>query len=451
VADVAVVGRLLECVVGAGICTGCGACVALDASRRSSMRDTDRGPIPDFSALSGDLPELAWDACPGKGISYPSLYRSHFGALPDDWLIGKVVKARTGHAGDAEVRRNGASGGVTTQVLLHLLETGRIDGAIVVRQGIPAPELARVVIARTREDVIAAAQSVYIPVSTVDVLRELVPGERYAMTCLPDQAAAIRRLQAAGFEPAMQVEYLLGAYTGTALYPAAIRSLLRSKKVADEDAIASLRWRAGEWPGHLEIGLSSGRMVTSKKVYYNFLIPFFVTQGSLQGMDFANEFCDLSVGDAWSPHFEELGGGHSVFVTRSERMEDVIREMEDAGLLATAEIDPHRATEMHGHMIDFKKRGSYLRNRLRRALGGKAPDHGVRPAHVPVSRVAVELVIVSIFAIGRTRMARAVVQRIPERIIGPLFDRLRLMWKSLSRPTKRKGLGNLEMTVTDHG
>ena len=74
-------------------------------------------------------------------------------------------------------------------------------------------------------------------------------------------------------------------------------------------------------------------MLTSKKVYYNFLIPFFVTQNSLQNMDFANEFCDLSVGDAWSPNFEAQGGGHSVITTRSDAMERVVQEMERAGKL----------------------------------------------------------------------------------------------------------------------
>ncbi len=74
------------------------------------------------------------------------------------------------------------------------------------------------------------------------------------------------------------------------------------------DGITSLKWRAGEWPGYLEIKTESGRLIRSNKFYYNYLIPFFITRNSLQNMDFANEFCDLSVGDAWSPRFEKAGG-----------------------------------------------------------------------------------------------------------------------------------------------
>lgn len=434
-------------VVRAGICTGCGACVALDPSGRARMVDTPSGPVPRFAG-EGDLPALAWDACPGKGIRYPALYRAHYGSAPASWLIGPVKKVRTGHAADPAIRAAGASGGVLTQTLVYLLEKGLIEGAIVVVQGIPAPEKAHVAIARTRDAILAAAQSVYIPVSTLDILRDLRPGERYAMTCLPDQAAALRVLQMRGFAPASQVRYVLGPYTGTALMPAAIDCFLRSRKVGPGDRVVSLRWRAGAWPGHLEIKTGSGRVLTSKKVYYNFLIPFFITQSSLQNMDFANEFTDLSVGDAWSPAFESMGGGHSVIATRSDEMERVIRSMEAEGLLATEEVDVLASTEMHGHMIDFKKRGSYIRNRLRRMVGLRAADFGMRPEPLPLSRILVELVIGAIFLCARTRLARKLVERIPESILGPAFDALRLRWKALSKPTKRQGLRSLTMKET---
>lgn len=437
--------RLKDEVVRAGICTGCGACAALDPSRRLAMQDTPFGPQPSLAEPGIDLPELAWDVCPGRGYPYAHLCRSQYGQLPTNWLLGCFKHVRTGYAADPGIRRNGASGGVITCVLVHLLEQHEIDGAIVVRQGVPEPLKARVKIARSRAEILAASQSVYIPVSVLDILRDLVPGERYAITCLPDQAATLRRLQQAGFAPALQVRYVLGPYTGTALYPAALDCYLRSKGVRKDDAVTSLRWRAGEWPGHLEIKTASGKVLQSRKVYYNFLIPFFITRTSLLGMDFANEFCDLSVGDAWSPRFESLGGGHSVVTTRSDAMEQVVRGMEKAGLLVTRNEEPDKALEMHGHMLDFKKRGSYIRCRLRRFFGRRAPDYGVRPHPLPVSRVLVELVISAIFLVCATRPARKLLEFIPESWIGPVFDRLRLGWKGLSKPTKRKGLAGLTL------
>jgi coenzyme F420 hydrogenase subunit beta len=437
-------------VLRAGICVSCGACVALDASGGSHMQPTPRGPLPDYSA-DAKLPELAWDACPGKGVDYPALYRKHYGALPESWLVGPLIKVRTGHSADPAVRARGASGGVTSQVLIHLLEVGLIDGAIVARQGVPTPLEAAPVIANTAAEVLAAAQSVYVPVAMLEVLARLEPGKRYAITLVPEQAAALRWLQAAGDARARQIAYVLGPYTGTALYPAAIDTFLRSQGVPRSDRVASLEWRAGDWPGYLEVRTEGGRVLRSKKIYYNFLIPFFVTQASLQSMDFANEFCDLSVGDAWSPKFEAAGGGHSVVVTRTAEMEAIVAGLVETGKLALEEVDPLTATEMHGHMIDFKKRGGFIRNQWRRVLGLRAPDYGMRPEHIPPSRYLVELAISGLFVVGRTGLARWIVAQVPESVIGPIFNRLRLSWKALSKPTKRKGLGNLRMIESRRG
>ena len=437
--------RLQNDVIEAGICTGCGACVALDQSCKAVMRDTPWGPCPSFEALSCDLPDLACEACPGKGYDFIKLYNTHYGHLPENWLLGCFQKVRTGYSSIPEIRRGGASGGVISHTLVYLLENKLIDAAIIVQQGTPEPLLARAKLVRTSREILDTAQSIYIPVSTLDILRSLVPGERYAITCLPDQAAALRLLQQNGFEPAKQVKYVLGPYTGTALYPAAIECYLRGRGVKPDDKVVSLKWRAGEWPGYMEIRMASGKVFQSKKVYYNFLIPFFITRNSLQNMDFTNEFCDLSVGDAWSPRFEKLGGGYSVITTRSAEMESIISAMEKASLLVTTEEDPFKTLEMHGHMLDFKKRGGYIRNHWRRAFGKKAPRYGIRPVPLPVSRYLVEVVISSIFLVCGTRLARKILECLPESFMGPMFDKLRLTWKRFSKPVKRKGLGTLLM------
>ena len=87
--------QLEKKVIDAGICVNCGLCVALDQSGMAIMRDTDFGPLPVFSSKS-HLPNIAWEACPGKGIQYADLYRNYYGSLPNNWLLGKVKKVRVG-------------------------------------------------------------------------------------------------------------------------------------------------------------------------------------------------------------------------------------------------------------------------------------------------------------------------------------------------------------------
>lgn len=425
-------------------CCGCGACT-LFSTPAAFMLQTPRGPEPDLTAPR--YSEEALKVCPGINLSYPAIYDSHYGKQPQNYLHGILQGVRIGYSGTDELRKRGASGGVISSTLLYLLKNKMIDGAVVVRQGAPTPIEALAFIARSEEEIIASMQSVYIPVSVLDVISEFSDNERYAMVCLPEQSAALRKLQAIGHAGARQVKYVLGPYTGTALYPSAIDFFLRSKRVKKSDKVTSLKWREGEWPGYLEIRTKSGRVVQSKKIYYNFLIPFFVTHTSLRSMDFVNEFADLSVGDAWSPKYESQGKGFSVIVTRTAEMEGIVSEMINKGVLEAELVAHEECIAMHGHMVDFKKRGGYIRNRMRAFFGHTVPDYGYRPARIATTRKLTELVISSIFLLAGNRFSRAVMTLIPEKIMGPLFDYMRLRWKKISKPTKRKGLSAYEIII----
>ncbi len=440
--------RLDREVIRSGLCTHCGTCVGLSEGTLA-MVDDGGGPLPRKADSREPLvPGLAWEACPGKGIDVPQMYLMHYGSLPENWLIGHCRRLGIGYSAVPEVRRHGASGGVITQTLLYLLEQRRIDGAVVVQQGTPRPWLASPIIATTPDAILAASQSVYVPIPVNTILPEMTDFDGdLAYVGLPDQVASLRRLQQGGHPGARKVKYVLGPYVGTAMYLDAIRSYLRANGVNNLEEVVRLSYRAGEWPGYLEVECSSGRVLRAHKFYYNYLIPFYITRASLLSTDFANEFTDISVGDAWHPQLEGQGGGYSVVVARSAAGEALIGEMQAAGILEFDDVSLDTALSMHGHMLDFKKRGAFIRTRWRRALGKEVPQVGYAPQRIPISRMAVELVISAIFAVCRTWIARAMANRIPITILGPAFNTLRKRWKSISRPTKRKGLRDLQFSV----
>lgn len=435
-------------VIRSGLCTHCGTCVGL-APDQLQMAPHTRGPLPVLRpAATPHLPSAAWAACPGQGIDYPALYQSCFGQLPENWLIGCYRQLYIGYASTAAIRQRAASGGVITQTLIYLLEQGLIDGAVVVQQGRPQPWQAEAVIARTRDEILAASQSVYAPVPVNVLLPQMTafPG-RLAYVGLPDQVAALRRLQQLGHPGAQKVAYVLGPYVGTNLYAGAIESYLRAQGVRDLTEVTELRYREGEWPGYLQIKTRSGQVLRTEKFYYNYLIPFFITQATLYAVDFTNELTDISVGDAWHPRFEVQGGGFSVVVARSAKGEALLKDMQTQGWLTLEPTTLTDALSMHGHMIDFKKRGSFIRLGWRAALGKPVPEYGYRPTQIPWSRKLVELVISTLFAVCGTSLARRLVEWAPIGLIGPIFNTLRKSWKELSKPVKRKGLASSSYVV----
>jgi coenzyme F420 hydrogenase subunit beta len=390
------------------------------------------------------MPPAAIDACPGKGLNYPDLCGSVFGRLPENWLIGCYRSLYVGHSRAPDVRRHSASGGIITHALLYLLEGGAIDGAVVVRQGRPEPWQAQPIIARSAEEIRASSQSVYTPVPVNTLLDQMESFQgRLAYVGLPDQVASLRRLQQLGHPGARKVEYVLGPYVGTIMYFDAIVSYLRACGIHRLEEVAELKYREGEWPGYLQIKTSSGKTLRLKKFYFNYLIPFYITQSSLFSVDFTNELADISVGDAWHPRYERAGQGFSVVVARSEKAESVLLSMRRQGLIELEGIPLDEALSMHGHMLDFKKRGAFVRMQWRRAAGKRVPDYGYRPRTISLSRKIVEAVVSLVFVICRTRGARRLLKWAPVGIVGPLFDLARKAWKGISKPTKRRGLGAL--------
>lgn len=448
--DVDVFARLKKEVVKTGLCTHCGTCVGL-SDGTLVMRRTDRGPLPTESGTPLRFTDdAALLACPGYGVDYPSLWQWLFNRPPENFLLGCFSKIFMGYSKDHAIRRGASSGGVITHTLIYLLEQNLIDGAVVLRHGEPEPWLSSPAIVKTRDELIAASQSVYVPSPVNTILDEMKTFDgTLAYVGLPDQVAALRRLQQIGHPGALKVEYVLGPYVGTSMYLGAIESFLRSNAVKSLDEIQELRYREGEWPGYLYIKTRSGEVIRSKKFYYNYLIPFYLTTSTLLSVDFTNELTDLSVGDAWHPDLEAQGEGFSVVIARTPGGQRLLEAMQQEEILCLEEIQPEESLAMHGHMIEFKKRGSFIRIGMRSLFGLAVPSYGYQPLRIPFLRKVVESFIVLSLQFGRTRLARRLVELIPYQILGPLFNALRKAWKALSKPTKRRGLTEIAFTLDE--
>jgi len=436
---------LLKEVIEPGLCTQCGSCVGL-AKGKLEFKEKRSIPTPHLLSTDHILPEACRLACPARHCSYPELNLSTFGELPSNWLSGRIIKSRIGFSRSETIRRNAASGGAITSILLYLLNSGKICGAICLKMGVEVPYLAKPIIARTPKEIIECSQSVYSvsPVNTI--LSEIKEDEGpLAYVGLPDQVASIRKLQKEDHPSVKNIRYVIGPYVGTQMYFESVRSFLRSNGVVSENEIVDLKYRAGEWPGKLRVELSNGRILQADKFHYNYLIPFYVTSSSLQAVDFSNELTDISVGDAWSPKYEKERKGFSVILSRSEVGETIITNMIEEGLLSEEEISLEETLDMHGHMIDFKKRGSFLRNK-RKSI---QPFYGYEPLEISLSRKVVERILQIVFFIGGTKLARNTVEKIPLKIVGSCFNFMRKTWKTFSKPTKRKGLKTIKFKIYD--
>ena len=187
--------KLKNEIIETGLCTHCGTCVGL-SNKQLTMKQTENGPIPVSVSNEINLDQLAYDACPGKGFNYPKLVDNIFGSQVDDWRIGFYKDIFVGYSLNDSIRRNGASGGIITSLLIYLLKNKLIDGTVTVRQGSPKPWLAKPIIATTEDEIIKCAQSVYSPVSVntiiEDMMEELNPVQKKKVLVITDRRQAIK-------------------------------------------------------------------------------------------------------------------------------------------------------------------------------------------------------------------------------------------------------------------
>ena len=140
--------------------------------------------------------------------------------------MGRVLETTVARAGNEEIRPHATDGGVVTALLLHLFDSGRIDGAIVARRaGLFKREPW---LATSRQEIMDAAgfffdsshgmsryseqYSTYSP--SVQMLGQMTRRgtRRVALVGTPCQIKTIRKMETLGIVPTDSISYIMGLF-----------------------------------------------------------------------------------------------------------------------------------------------------------------------------------------------------------------------------------------------
>ena len=277
------------------MCNRCGTCVGLSEGK-ISFSDRTRKFVPVVSKeLDDEKNRELLQYCSGNAFNFPEQNKRIYGTDGHHNIFtGAYRNIYIGNCTDEEIRRNGASGGILSAVLIWLLEKGKIDGAVVVGMSKEEPWLTRPFIATTKDEILEAAQSKYIITTTNEILPEIGDFKgKLAFVGLPGQVQSIRLLQEKGHPSVKNIEYLFGPFYGNTLHFSSVKSFLRSYGEKDYRKIKKLYFRHGEWPGNMRVELDSGRVLELPKFHANYLIPFHIVKNSLLCTDLSKEFTEI--------------------------------------------------------------------------------------------------------------------------------------------------------------
>ncbi len=306
--------KTLARIVEEDLCHRCGSCVGICPTKVLG-RDENEYPIVENLSACTDC-DLCVKVCPGDEFNVASVAAKQFGHVPDlEDMHGHFENAYLSFATDPELRKNSTSGGLITGLLLHLLESGQIDGAVVVASDNDEKWKGKPIIARTREELLSSTKSKYAIAPTNAVFEEIRLKEgRYALVGLPCQIHGFHKAAELDKRIRERVVLTIGLFCHAAVEHEPMQEIW-SHIVKDEPKTGKVTRfisRVGKHPGTPHVELENGSL---RPVYFpekrgfrpssmeiiNILYRLYTPPRCLTCYDSTSEFADIAVGDPWLP------------------------------------------------------------------------------------------------------------------------------------------------------
>lgn len=385
--------------VRAGLCTGCGACVAASGEGRASLEwagDGQLKPAGPPEWMERRTPAFS-HICPFSPLSRneTQIARDRFGDAPEeDPFIGRYREAWVGYACEPGYRERGSSGGMVSWVAAELLRLGLVDAVAHVA---PARDgrLFRYVISRGLDDLNGGAKSRYYPVEMSQVLEEIArrPGH-YAVIGVPCFIKAVQLLRESDPVFMERIAFTLGLVCGH----------MKSRHLAE-----SFAWQMGADPDEMEE--FEFRLKDASRPANWYTAQVVTRDGAVRQRDWwhlaggdwgsgffqnaACDFCDdvvaetadVSFGDAWVEPYSSDGRGTNVVVVRSAPVSRLLRSAIAEGRVELESVDAEFVHRTQAAGFRQRREGLAYRLRLRRR-GGIRPVKRVAPelGNLPVRR-----------------------------------------------------------------
>lgn len=380
------------------LCTGCGICQGACPSNAIStiVKEGRFVPSIDSALCKNDKGcHRCMDVCPGDGCNIQKLSQEiQQEAAHEDLLIGKYEECFTGHSTGYDLRYHAASGGMVTQMLIWLLQTHRIDGAVVSTFDNNNPLMVRTLMATTSEELILAKGSKYAPVSLCEASRLIkqAEGARYVVVGLPCHIQGLRKQAQKDSKLRKKIVAYFGLYCSCGRTFYLTEYVLKERNIKREDLtyfayrdegclgcmVAKRRPRYQDCNSNSETSLYEKDEVYKERYqnYYHPLRSFFIPKRCLFCIDHYARLADISFGDIHiAPYSNDKIGINSV-IARTPQMKDWLLQAKSDGVitLETLSADVLNQSQSMAKR-KYARVGTFML--IARLLGNKVPVYDI--------------------------------------------------------------------------
>lgn len=383
--------RGLARIIDGGLCHRCGSCIGICPTKVINQDNEGFPSIENLSACTDC--DLCVKVCPGDEFNIQEFYKEKYGLEVDlTDTHGVFSEAILAFATENDLREKSTSGGLATAILLHLLDTKQIDGAVCITSDESVLWKGKPIIARTREQILGAVKSKYAISPTNQVFSEIkdLPG-RYALVGLPCQIHGF--LKAAQLDSRLKERVILtiGLFCHAAVEHQGYEIIWETLKNKDKlNKAVKFTSRIGKHPGapHLTyengslypvyFGDKTGYRPSSMEVI-NILYRLYSPARCLTCFDASAEFADISIGDPWmAPPDREVNfeKGWSFALIRSSKAKLVCDELKATGKAVIKEVTRNEALACNKMMATEKRYRAFRIIETHRRQGKPVPAYG---------------------------------------------------------------------------
>jgi len=355
-------------IVKQNLCTGCGICAAICPTGSLRMQLNEEGEFIPFLGLGCEECNLCASVCPQLTCSYNSQHINKILSKEFSAILGNSDELNTfaGHAVDLGRRRRSSSGGILTLVLQHLLDSEKIDAAIVVG---PAKSNNRLLfeakIVRTTKELEKCAGSRYYPIELSNALRKLKSTkEVVAIVGLPCHVRAIHLLmkKSKGFKN--QIKYIFGLVCGHGVSTHFTDMLIAAAGVSSNsvDMVFYRGKQSSKTASDFVFSAYKHGRIIGKPISFNtspygaaWMRRIFVPRACDFCTDVFAKGADATFMDAWLPKYINDPHGTSLIISRERRVKEILKELSEQKLANLWQVTHDDIIRSQTGIIHFKR------------------------------------------------------------------------------------------------
>ena len=246
-------------------------------------------------------------------------------------VLGKYTDVMTVRATDKGLLRQSQDGGIVSGLLVHALENGLIEGAVVAMPT-DEPWNPQPYVATTAEEIIAAAGTKYVlcPLNNVVKMAAREYGlDKIGFVGMHCLTYAIRKMQLYPFGARHlpnKMALLLGIFCTENFHYEGIKAIIEELHKVNIEQVSKMDVSKGKM---IVVSKMGDRVEVPVKLTHNYVQP-----GCYVCPDLTARTADISTGSIGSPD------GWSTVMPRTKVGKDLFQSAVDAGLFETKPIDP---------------------------------------------------------------------------------------------------------------